>query len=170
MSFELEVKKALEKAGIKEIKLEVPPDQKMGDIAFACFRLGGNPVEKAKEIVSRIKPSGMIAKVIAVGPYVNFFIELEKFSANVVKEAQKKDFGGGFVKGTALVEHTSINPNASPHVGRARNAIIADSIVRIFKFAGYKVDVHYFVNDIGKQIAMLVYATKEPYDLFRCNV
>lgn len=56
----------------------------------------------------------------------------------------------------ALVEHTSINPNASPHVGRARNALIGDSIVRLLRFEGYSVDVHYFVNDIGKQIAMLL--------------
>jgi arginyl-tRNA synthetase len=161
MLFESEVRTMLEKAGAKEIKLEVPPDPKMGDLAFACFKLGGNPVEKAREIAKKIKPSGMIGKVIAVGPYVNFFVEFEKFSDIVLKDALKKNFGGNFVKGTALIEHTSINPNASPHVGRARNAIIADSVVRILRFAGYKVDVHYFVNDIGKQIAMLVYATKE---------
>ena len=55
-----------------------------------------------------------------------------------------------------LVEHTSINPNASPHVGRARNAMIGDSVVRILKFQDYRVETHYFVNDVGKQIAMLV--------------
>jgi arginyl-tRNA synthetase len=59
-----------------------------------------------------------------------------------------------------LVEHTSINPNASPHVGRARNALIGDSIVRILKFQDYKVETHYFVNDIGKQIAMLIMGAK----------
>jgi arginyl-tRNA synthetase len=161
MLFESEVRKVLEKSGIKDIRLEVPPDSKMGDLAFACFKLGGNPVEKARELAKKIKPSGMIGKIIAVGPYVNFFVEFEKFSGLILKEAQKKSFGGNFLDGTALIEHTSINPNASPHVGRARNAIISDSVVRILRFAGYKVDVHYFVNDIGKQIAMLVYATKE---------
>ena len=60
-----------------------------------------------------------------------------------------------------LVEHTSINPNASPHVGRARNALIGDSIVRILRFQGYKIETHYFVNDVGKQIAMLVLGAKE---------
>ena len=64
-------------------------------------------------------------------------------------------FGSGRGK-RALVEHTSINPNASPHVGRARNALIGDSIVRMLRFEGYEVEVHYFVNDVGKQIAMLV--------------
>ena len=65
-----------------------------------------------------------------------------------------------------LVEHTSINPNASPHIGRARNAILGDSIVNILKFNDYDVEVHYFVNDIGKQIAMLVIAggKKDKFD------
>ena len=52
------------------------------------------------------------------------------------------------------------NPNASPHIGRARNAILGDSIVRLLKFNDYDVEVHYFVNDIGKQIAMLVIAAR----------
>ena len=60
-----------------------------------------------------------------------------------------------------LVEHTSINPNASPHVGRARNALIGDSIVHTLKFYGYNVETHYYVNDIGKQIALLIYAVQK---------
>ena len=71
---------------------------------------------------------------------------------------QKDKYGSNYAgRGKKiLVEHTSINPNASPHVGRARNALIGDSIVRILRFQGYKIEVHYFVNDVGKQIAMLV--------------
>ncbi|MEK6848818.1 MAG: arginine--tRNA ligase, partial [Nanoarchaeota archaeon] len=60
-----------------------------------------------------------------------------------------------------LIEHTSINPNASPHVGRIRNALIGDSIVRINKFFGFKPEVHYYVNDVSKQIAILVLANAE---------
>ena len=59
-----------------------------------------------------------------------------------------------------LIEHTSINPNASPHVGRARNALIGDSLVRIHRFQNFNVETHYFVNDVGKQIAMLILGAK----------
>ncbi|MDF2675209.1 MAG: argS [Clostridiales bacterium] len=61
----------------------------------------------------------------------------------------------------ALIEHTSINPNASPHVGRARNALIGDVLARLLRFEGYDVNIHYFVNDIGKQIAMLLLGVKD---------
>lgn len=163
--FEAEVLAALKKAGIREPQTEIPKDRNFGDLAFACFSIAKefkkNPVEIARDMAGKIKPSGSISKVVAVGPYVNFFTDEKKLVIETVKAALKKDFGAGEKTGKILIEHTSTNPNAPPHVGRARNAIIADSLVRIFKFVGYKVDVHYFVNDIGKQIAMLVYATMD---------
>ena len=54
------------------------------------------------------------------------------------------------------MEHTSINPNASPHLGRARNAWIGDTLVRLLRFEGYRLEVRFFVNDVGRQIALLV--------------
>ena len=165
MNFEAEVTKLLSKHGIKEPKLSVPARSEFGDLSLACFDLAkkqnNNPVVFAIELAKKLKPSGLISKIIAVGPYVNFFVDMEKFSTETVNDASNEKFGGHFVKGNALIEHTSINPNASPHVGRARNALIGDSLVRVLNFAGYDVDVHYFVNDIGKQIAMLVYVIKD---------
>ena len=39
-----------------------------------------------------------------------------------------------------IIEHTSANPNGPLHVGRARNPIIGDTLVRIFKAAGFDVE------------------------------
>jgi arginyl-tRNA synthetase len=79
----------------------------------------------------------------------------------IQKEKKKYGSSNSGKNKKALIEHTSINPNASPHIGRARNAIIGDSISRLLKFEGYKTKVHYFVNDVGKQISMLSLAAKE---------
>jgi arginyl-tRNA synthetase len=38
--------------------------------------------------------------------------------------------------------------------------LIGDALARVLRFQKYKVEVHYYVNDIGKQIAMLVLASK----------
>lgn len=87
-------------------------------------------------------------------------MDRDYFIKDILTEIRRKgNKYGSNSKGTgkkALIEHTSINPNASPHVGRARNALISDSLVRLLKFEGYTVDTHYFINDIGKQIAMLL--------------
>ena len=151
-------------AKLENIELEVPPNSEMGDFAFPCFALAKewkkNPVEIAKELSNKFKPTKLVKGAKSIGPYLNFFVNKEKAAQDTIKEVlkQKDKYGSsGIGKGKKiLVEHTSINPNASPHVGRARNALIGDSIVRILKFNSYKVETHYFVNDVGKQIAMLV--------------
>src|SRR3989338_3694226 len=149
---------------LENIELEIPPNPEMGDYAFPCFVLARewkkSPNEIAIELGKKFKPSGLITSAKAVGPYLNFFVNKNKIAETTIKEILKqkeKNGSSGMGKGKkVLLEHTSINPNASPHVGRARNALIGDSIVRILKFQGYKVETHYFVNDVGKQIAMLV--------------
>ncbi len=165
MDFETNVKKILYNIGIKNAKLETPKDENHGDFSFACFEIAKrekkNPAEIAKNIAEKIKPNAWIEKIEAVGPYVNFFMSSEKLCDIIKKEFVKKGFGKGNKKGKILVEHTSTNPNASPHVGRARNALIGDSISRLLKFRGYNVETQYLVNDVGKQVAMLVLAAKK---------
>src|SRR5699024_4254788 len=51
---------------------------------------------------------------------------------------------------------TSINPNAEPHIGRCRNSLIGDFMSNLYDFTGYKTERHYFINDIGKKIALLL--------------
>ena len=152
----------------EEVTLEVPPNPEMGDYAFPCFGLAKilkkNPNEIAKDLAKKFSKSSLIKEVKAVGPYVNFFINNPKFNEAILKKIIKeKDRYGSSDSGKnkkLIVEHTSINPNASPHVGRARNAFIGDCIVRALKFQGYDVETHYYINDVGKQIAMLVLGAK----------
>ena len=41
-------------------------------------------------------------------------------------------------------------------MGRCRNSLIGDFLANLFKFVGYEVERHYFINDLGKKIALLV--------------
>ncbi|MBI2647417.1 arginine--tRNA ligase [Candidatus Woesearchaeota archaeon] len=149
---------------LEDIRLDTPPNPEMGDYAFPCFTLAKelkkSPSDIAQELSKKFKPNDFIEKVQVIGPYLNFFVNKDKIADIIIKKIlkEKDKYGSsGIGKGKkVLVEHTSINPNASPHVGRARNALIGDAIVRILRFQGYRVETHYFVNDVGKQIAMLV--------------
>ncbi|ARM76555.1 arginine--tRNA ligase [Acidianus manzaensis] len=56
-----------------------------------------------------------------------------------------------------VVEHTSANPIHPLHVGHLRNAIIGDTLVRLLKARGHEVNSRFYVNDGGRQVALLIY-------------
>jgi len=131
----------------------------------AAFRLASlykqNPKELASRIVSAIEiPGGSyIGKVSASGPYINFHAGKQYLNSTVAAVLEEKErFGCGAPKNKILLEHTSANPNGPLHVGHIRNSIIGDTLARILKRAGYDVEVQYYVNDMGRQIAVVSWA------------
>jgi len=164
------VKELKGKLDEKEIEssIEIPPNPEMGDFAFPCFKLAGafkrNPVEIAKDLSKKLKAIGSIEKITANGPYLNFFSSKKEIAEIILKI--NEDYGKvkEGKKEKIILEHTSINPNASPHVGRARNSIIGDSVKRILQFQGHNVETHYYINDVSKQVAMLALVFKSTDD------
>jgi arginyl-tRNA synthetase len=144
------------------------PENQRGDIGIACFPfakiLKRPPAEVAAQC-ARISLPQLIERAETAGPYVNFIISRNAYAAELVQDIlDRGPLFGSDRRGAgcrALLEHTSINPNASPHIGRARNGLIGDSLARLLRFEGYEVDVHYYVNDMGKQIALLALETEE---------
>ena len=158
--------------GVNSSTVDESAKPEFGDFSFPCFNIakveGRNPKEVAEVAAGEMKALPEISEVKAIGPYVNFFVDWDRLGTRVLKNFHT-DYGGGFEKGKILIEHTSINPNASPHVGRARNAIIGDSLTHLLEFSGKKVETHYFVNDVGKQIALLVWAAKKKKGKLKFN-
>ncbi|MCK5636103.1 MAG: arginine--tRNA ligase, partial [Thermoplasmatales archaeon] len=137
----------------KTAKLELPPEN-MGDFAFPCFILASElkkaPNDLAKDIATKIEKGKWVEKIEANGPYVNFFINIEHLKNLTIKSvlSKQKNYGNLENKNKkAIIEHTSANPNGPLHVGRARNPIIGDTIVRIFKAAGYDVESQFYLDD-----------------------
>lgn len=152
------------------IEISVPPKEGMGDYCLPCFKIKidnlNNPNEKANYILEHLTfDKNIILDAFVVGPYLNFNINKESLGKIVLEKIENlSDKYGSTNEGigkSLLIEHTSINPNASPHIGRSRNSIIGDFLVHLYKFNGYDIDREYFVNDIGKQIAMLLIAVKK---------
>ncbi|MCF8020282.1 MAG: arginine--tRNA ligase [Vallitaleaceae bacterium] len=151
-----------------DIIFSVTPDVEMGHLSIPCFTfsrlLRRAPADIALEFSSIINRLDFIATSEVKGGYLNCFIKEEVLFKTILQDVftKKEKYGSNQsgISKSVLIEHTSINPNASPHVGRARNAMIGDTIVRLLRFEGYNVEVHYFVNDIGKQIAMLLLGSR----------
>ncbi len=146
-----------------DIKIEIPPN-KLGDFAFPCFTLSSilkkSPEVIALEISKKIKKDKWIKKIEARGGYINFYLNLElikKLTFEILFENKKKYGMFKDKNKKVIVEHTSANPNGPLHVGRARNPIIGDTLTRIFKAAGYKVESQFYLDDMGKQVAILAW-------------
>jgi len=91
------------------------------------------------------------------GPYINFIFGAG-YVSDAVKAAVKSGYGSFPKKGIRVVlEHTSANPNGPLHVGHIRNSIIGDTLARVFRKAGYGLEVQYYVNDMGRQISVVVW-------------
>ena len=147
-----------------DIKVEIPPKDDMGDYSVQCASLRNekhnNPLEIANYIKDNFKDDKNYFKEIkTIGPYVNFYLDYNVFAKNTILEIENKEKYGSLNQGNneeLLIEHTSINPNADPHIGRCRNSLIGDFVSNLYNFTGYKVQRHYFINDLGKKIALLV--------------
>lgn len=142
--------------------LEDPPSPEMGDAGMPCFPLAKAlrkaPVAIASELAGALDApqGGWIRDVQAVGPYVNFFLDKNRLAKQVL------DDPAGSLKspvrpGLVLIEHTSANPNGPLHVGRARNPILGDTLVRLHRAAGYDTRAHYYMDNLGRQVALLAW-------------
>jgi len=119
------------------------------------------PVKIAQDIVCALKNNKDLAlqgiTVEAKGPYINFVFGSAYVSA-AVNAATQPGYGSLPAKDTRIVlEHTSANPNGPLHVGHIRNSIIGDTLARAFRKAGYRLEVEYYVNDMGRQIAIVTW-------------
>ncbi|MBU2559856.1 arginine--tRNA ligase, partial [archaeon] len=145
-----------------KITLEEPPGD-FGDLSAPCFELAPllkkSPNDIAEELASKIKPSGLIKEVKAAGGYINFYLNFEKLVPDLINKIKSEgdDYGRGSKKEKIVLEHTSANPDGPLHIGHGRNAIIGDTLARIMRFAGYGVETQYYINDMGRQLAVVVW-------------
>jgi arginyl-tRNA synthetase len=161
--------KGLRRLGVKEVgaalnALDVAPEGR-GDFAFPCFGLAKElrkaPGAIAADLVGFVELPGPFERVEAAGPYVNFTLRPDALAHSVLSAVleEKALYGTEPDNGRrVIVEHTSANPNGPFHVGRARNPIIGDTMARVLRGAGFDVETQYYVNDMGKQVAILVWA------------
>jgi arginyl-tRNA synthetase len=169
---------AILKAGISvefplETTIERPPDPKLGDFTSTiALKLAGQmrmkPIEVAKKVFQNMeptKPEGIFERIEVKPPgYINFFLRTSSLVKRTIEEvsAQKQKYGwndsGQGRK--ALVEHTSINPTKPLHIGHLRNSIVGDIISKIYLACGWRVEVENLIDDMGRQVAVLVWALK----------
>lgn len=145
-----------------------PPAFDFGQLSSSiCFELareaGISPHLLAQRLIKSMDAScfPLIKRVEAAGAYINFHVDFEKFSTLTLESARQLDEAYGLVKtdkpARTIIEHTSVNPLHPIHIGQARNPMLGDSLARLLTARGHMVSRHYYVDDVGRQTAVVAY-------------
>ena len=148
--------------------LEQPKSSELGDIAFPAFSLAKTerkaPQIIAADIAEKIDTSHF-DKVVATGPYVNFFLSKAEISGQVIKEVIKDgaDYGQQNEGNNQNITIDLSSPNiAKPFsVGHLRSTVIGDALSNIFRKIGYNTIKINHLGDWGKQFGLLMVAYKK---------
>lgn len=175
MYFEIEqqaidaINKGIENFDIEfeeDFRLEFPPNSDLGDLAstvsfILAKKLRKSPNLIAEELASYIEAPEIFERVEAIGPYVNFYIDYSNFAKQQLDRIDESYGHLPKVDKKIVLEHTSANPNGPLHIGHVRNSIFGDSLNRLLTLAGRDIETQYYVNDMGRQIAIIVFGITE---------
>lgn len=155
---------------LASVTTETPPKTELGDVAFPiAFELAKqikhstgekkNPRDIAETLRSAIEKVDLVGRVEVAGAgYLNVFFDRSRFlSGNTESEPlPNTDLSRLQNAPKVCVEHTSVNPNKSAHIGHVRNSVLGDTFQRILKATGKRVEVQNYIDNTGVQVADVV--------------
>jgi len=145
----------------EDIQFSIPPKREFGDLSTTipfvlAKREKQNPFVLGNKIIDIIRDTfDMFSDIkVAGGGFLNFTFKknflLNYLTENIERQASPKEE-------KMIVEHTSINPNKSAHIGHLRNACLGDALVKSLQFLGYEVEIQNYLDDTGIQVADVVW-------------
>lgn len=153
--------KSLYDFDVEQVELESPNDVNNGNLSTnVCLKItklvGKNPMEIAQEVVDQLEVDGIDTIEVKKPGFINFFYGNEFFNQKVNEIIDTQEFIFDTNEHNYYnVEYVSANPTGDLHLGHARNAVYGDSICRLLRKIGNKVDSEYYINDAGSQMINL---------------
>jgi arginyl-tRNA synthetase len=146
------------------VLIEAPKDPAHGDaasnVALTMARAEGKaPRAIAGIIKDHLEPPPEIIEISVAGPgFINFRMAPAYWHGQLRRAAAQ---GTAFVRPqigherTVQVEFLSANPTGPLTVGHGRNAVLGDTLARLFEATGHRVTREYYFNDGGRQMKLL---------------
>ncbi|MGC8982804.1 MAG: arginine--tRNA ligase [Desulfurococcaceae archaeon] len=160
----------LEYINTGKIKVQRTPDPKLGDYGFAIHILLKNIdklswSEYGERLARTVYLNSSSECYVESASFVNGYLNVSFNYTNMLVELAKKwalgdlarelcQVGGG---AKVIVEHTSANPLHPLHIGSGRNSVLGDTLARLLRKLGFSVETRFYVNDLGRQVATLVF-------------
>jgi arginyl-tRNA synthetase len=159
------------------IGTEAPRDSAHGDVASNVALTLAKPERKAPRAIAEIIKSHVtfpaeVSEVSVAGPgFINFKMSPTYWHSEIHQAANA---GRTFWKPRAWelrpgagkkvqVEFLSANPTGPVTVGHGRNAVLGDTIARLYEAAGFDVTREYYFNDGGRQMKLLGESVRARY-------
>ncbi len=152
--------------------VELPKDPSHGDyasnVALVLARYEGKPAKEVAEAIrAELADSDEFASVTVAGPgFVNFRLA-PAFWHELLRRAAAQ--GEAFfvpkvgLGKKAQVEFLSANPTGPLTVGHGRNAVLGDTVARMYEAAGFSVTREYYFNNGGRQMKLLGESVRARY-------
>ncbi len=150
----------------KEIEkyIEIPKENTNGDYAFPCFKLAKElkkaPPVIANDIKEKIEiDEKIISKIEIVGGYINFYINKETLSKEVLKEFENnKEYGKSEIgkEKNIVIDYSAPNIAKPFHIGHLRSTVIGAALYNIYKYLGYNTIGINHLGDYGTQFGKLI--------------
>ncbi len=143
------------------VEISRPKDVAHGDyttsVAMQSARLARMaPVKIAEAIVKRLDKADYLGEAYVAAPgFINLRLSAGWLGQQVAAiEAAGTRFGAiDLGQGQRCqIEFISANPTGPLHMGSARNAVLGDTVARLYEAAGYAVEREYYINDAGTQM------------------
>ena len=147
---------------------ECPPDPKLGDLAFPCFKLA-KTLRMAPPKIAAALSDGLIipgaAKIETVGGYLNIFADKADTAEKTVNAVlAAKDRWGGSDEGkgkTCVLDYSSPNVAKPFHIGHLGTTVIGHSLKKLHEFCGWNCVGINYLGDWGTQFGKMIVAYRK---------
>ncbi|WP_025027693.1 arginine--tRNA ligase [Caldalkalibacillus mannanilyticus] len=145
-----------------------PPSREQGDVAFPCFQLAKAlrkaPPQIAQDLVEKLNTQDLasyaIEKIVNMGPYLNFFFDRQKYSAQLLSMNITELLQPAQVDHhpTVIVEYSSPNIAKDFKLYHIRSTMIGQALANTYSALGYQVERMNHLGDWGTQFGKLMAA------------
>lgn len=157
--------KLTDTSDLPPVIIEKPRQPEHGDAAVSIAMqlarvLKKNPRAIAEDLVNVLDlDTEKITSTEIAGPGFINFRYADNWLFNQLKEIREKGDQFGATTSNAgqkvLVEFVSANPTGPLTVGHGRNAVLGDTLARLYEWTGAEVDREYYFNNAGRQMRIL---------------
>jgi len=145
------------------------PRREFGDLATpVALKIASLKGEDANLIAQHIaqdlqeKMRDNIEELQIVSGFINIFFSqdaLREFLKSILEK--DKEIFQFFPQKRILLEFVSANPTGPLSIAHGRQAVVGDVLANLYEFLGQKVIREYYINDVGRQIELLVESVRE---------